>query len=264
MTEIHPTAVVEEGAVLGEGVQIGPYCVVGPMVRLGDHVHLVSHVVVTGHTRVGDHTSVYPFASLGHPPQHSKHKGEVTQLVIGAYNLIREGVTMNPGTVAGGALTEVGDHGMFMANAHVAHDCHVGNHVVFTNGAMIGGHCHVEDHVIIGGLAAVHQYSRIGRHAIIGGMSGVEGDVIPYGSVMGNRAFLAGLNIVGLKRRGFSRDTIHSMRNAYRLLFAPEGTFAERLADVEELFKETKEVTEIVAFARVDSHRSLVMPNRGA
>jgi UDP-N-acetylglucosamine acyltransferase len=170
---------------------------------------------------------------------------------------------MNAGTVAGGGLTKVGDHGMFMATSHVAHDCHVGNHVVFTNGAVIGGHVHVEDYVGIGGLAAVHQFSRIGRHAFIGGMTGVEGDVIPYGSVMGNRAYLAGLNIVGLKRRGFSRDTIHTLRNAYRLLFAQEGTFQERLADVEELFKDTKEVMEIVAFVRADSAtRSLVMPNR--
>ena len=263
MTEIHPTAVVESGAELGQDVQIGPHCVVGARVRLGDHVRLVSHVVVAGHTTIGAHTTIYPFASLGHPPQHLKHRGEDTELVIGAHNLIRESVTMNPGTVAGGGVTQVGDHGFFMATSHVAHDCHVGNHVIFTNGAMIGGHVHVEDHVIMGGLAAVHQSCRIGRHAIIGGMSGVEGDVIPYGSVIGNRAYLAGLNIVGLKRRGFSRDTIHTLRNAYRLLFAQEGTFQERLADVEELFKETKEVMEIAAFVRADSVRGLVVPNRG-
>jgi UDP-N-acetylglucosamine acyltransferase len=264
MTEIHPTAVVEKEAELGEGVQIGPYCFVGARVKLGNHVHLVSHAVVAGSTSIGEHTTIYPFASLGHPPQHLRHKGEETRLIIGSHNLIRDNVTMNAGTVAGGGITTVGDHCMFMAAAHVAHDCHVGNNVIFTNGAIIGGHVHVEDYVIIGGLSAVHQFSRIGRHAFVGGMSAVEGDIIPYGSVMGNRAYLAGLNIVGLKRRGFSRETIHNMRNAYRLLFAQEGTFAERLADVEELFKETKEVAEIVAFARVDSPRSLVMPNRGA
>jgi UDP-N-acetylglucosamine acyltransferase len=263
MTEIHPTAVVESGAVLGQGVQIGPHCVVGSHVRLGDGVRLVSHVVVAGHTTIGAHSTIYPFASLGHPPQHVNYKGEDTELVIGAHNVIRESVTMNPGTAAGGGVTRVGHHGYFLTGSHVAHDCFVGDHVTFINGAVIGGHVHVEDHVTIGGLAAVHQRSRIGRHAFIGGMSGVEGDVIPYGSVLGNRAYLGGLNIVGIKRRGFSRDTIHTLRNAYRLLFAQEGTFQERLADVEELFKDSKEVMEIVAFVRAESSsRSLVMPNR--
>jgi UDP-N-acetylglucosamine acyltransferase len=263
MTEIHPTAVVESGAELGDDVQIGPYCHVGPRVKLGHHVRLVSHVIVAGLTSIGEHTTVYPFASLGHPPQAWKHKGEETQLVIGAHNIIRESVTMNPGMVSGGGITRIGDHGMFMATAHIAHDCQVGSHVVMTNGSMIAGHTHVEDHAIISGLAAVHQNCRIGRNAFVGGLTGVEADVIPYGMVTGNRASLSGLNLIGLKRRGLGRDTIHTLRNAYRLLFAQEGTFAERLADVEELFKDTKEVMEIVAFARVDSVRGLVMPNRG-
>jgi UDP-N-acetylglucosamine acyltransferase len=263
MTEVHPTAVVEKGAELGEGVQIGPYCFVGARARLGEGVRLVSHVVVAGHTSIGAHTIVYPFASLGHPPQAWKHKGEETKLVIGAHNIIRESVTMNPGIASSGGITRVGDHGMFMATAHIAHDCVVGDHVVMTNGSMIAGHVHVEDHAIISGLAAVHQNCRIGRSAFVGGLTGVEADVIPYGMVTGNRASLSGLNLVGLKRRGLSRDTVHTLRNAYRLLFAQEGTFAERLTDVEELFKDTKEVMEIVAFARVDSIRGLVMPNRG-
>lgn len=260
MSDIHPTALVEAGAELGEGVSIGPFCLVGARARLGDHVRLVSHVTVAGRTTVGANTIVYPFSSLGHPPQHLRHRGEETELIIGLCNTIRESVTMNPGTTAGGGVTRVGDHGFFMASAHVAHDCQVGNHVIFTNGAVVGGHVKVGDHVIIGGLAAVHQNCRIGKHAIIGGMTGVEADVIPYGSVIGNRAFLAGLNVVGLKRRGFNRETIHTMRNAYRLLFAQEGTFQERLADVEELFKDEAEVMDIVAFARADSVRGLVMP----
>lgn len=260
MIDVHPTALVESGAELGEGVSVGPFCYVGARAQLAAHVKLVSHVVVTGRTTIGANTTVYPFASLGHPPQHLRHKGEETELIIGAGNTIRESVTMNPGTVAGGGVTRVGDNGFFMATSHVAHDCQVGNSVIFTNGAVVGGHVKVEDHVIIGGLAAVHQNCRIGRHAIIGGMSGVEADVIPYGSVIGNRAYLTGLNIVGLKRRGFSRDAIHTMRNAYRLLFAQEGTFQERLADVEELFKDSPEVSAIVAFARADSVRGLVMP----
>lgn len=263
MSEIHPTAIVEDGAELGENVSIGPYCMVGARARIGAHTRLVSHVTIAGRTTIGENGIIYPFASLGHPPQHLRHKGEETELTIGAHVTVREGVTMNPGTVAGGGVTRVGDHGFFMATSHVAHDSHVGNHVIFTNGAVIGGHVHIEDHVIIGGLAAVHQNCRIGRHAIIGGMSGVEGDVIPYGSVIGNRAYLAGLNIVGLKRRGFTRETIHDLRNAYRLLFALEGTFQERLADVIELFHDKKEVMEIADFAKADAVRGLVMPNRG-
>ena len=263
MTDIHSTAIVESGAELGDNVSIGPYCIVGSRARVGANTRLISHVTIAGRTTIGEGGIIYPFASLGHPPQHLRHKGEETELVIGANVTIREGVTMNPGTVAGGGVTRVGDNGFFMATSHVAHDSHVGNHVIFTNGAVIGGHVHIEDHVIIGGLAAVHQNCRIGRHAIIGGMSGVEGDVIPYGSVIGNRAYLAGLNIVGLKRRGFSRETIHDLRNAYRLLFAYEGTFQERLADVIELFHDKKEVMEIADFVKADAVRGLVTPNRG-
>ena len=260
MTDIHPTAIVADGAQLGDDVSIGPFCVVGPRVKLGKRVKLVSHVVVAGRTTLGDDTMVYPFASLGHPPQHQRDKGEESELVLGVNNTVREYVTMNPGTSAGGGVTTIGDNGFFMAYSHVAHDCHVGNNVILTNGATLGGHVTVEDHANIGGLAAVHQRCRIGRQAFIGGMTGVEADIIPYGMVMGNRAYLAGLNLVGLKRRGLSRDTIHTLRNAYRLLFAQEGTFAERLADVAELFKECREVMDIVTFVRADSARGLVMP----
>jgi UDP-N-acetylglucosamine acyltransferase len=157
-------------------------------------------------------------------------------------------------------MTRVGDNGFFMAYSHVAHDCKVGDNVIFTNGATIGGHVMVEDHVIIGGLAAVHQNCRIGRHAIVGGMTGVEADVIPYGSVIGNRAYLAGLNLLGLKRRGFSREAIHDLRNAYRLLYAQEGTFQERLDEVANLYKSSPEVMDIVTFIRADSARGLIMP----
>ncbi len=260
MTDVHPTAIVESGAELGEDVAIGPFCHVGARVKLSQGVKLLSHVVISGRTILGDNTIVYPFASLGHPPQHLRHRGEETELVLGVNNTVRESVTMNPGTVAGGGRTSVGDNGFFMSYSHIAHDCHVGNNVVLTNGATLGGHVKVEDNANIGGLAAVHQNCRIGRNAFIGGMTGVEADVIPYGLVMGNRASLSGLNLVGLKRRGLSRDTIHTLRNAYRLLFAQEGTFQERLADVAELFKDCKEVMDIVAFVRADSVRGLVMP----
>ncbi len=260
MSAVHETAIVAQGAELGEDVTVGPYCVIGPHVRLGAKVQLHAHVVMAGRTTLGEGTEVFPFAALGNPPQHLRHKGEDTELVIGTHNIIRECVTMNPGTVAGGGVTRVGDDGFFMAYSHVAHDCTVGNNVIFTNGATVGGHVKVEDHVIIGGLAAIHQNCRIGRHAIIGGMSGVEADVIPYGSVIGNRAQLAGLNLTGLRRRGFSRDAVHDLRNAYRLLYAQEGTFQERLEEVAELYKASKEVMDIVAFVRGDSQRGLVMP----
>jgi UDP-N-acetylglucosamine acyltransferase len=258
--DIHPTAIVEKGARLGQRVRIGPYCVIGADVILADDVELVSHVVVGGHTTIGDKTRVFPFASLGLPPQDLKYKGEPTRLVIGKNNVIREHVTMNPGTAGGGALTEVGSNGLFMVATHVAHDCHVGDHVIMANNATLGGHVHVGDFAVLGGLCAVHQYVRIGHHAMIGGMSGVENDVIPFGSVMGDRARLSGLNIIGLKRNGFSREDIHNLRTAYRLLFAQEGTMAERLEDVAGLSAKSQAVMDLLDFIRADSPRSICQP----
>ena len=260
MTDIHPTAVVHEGAELGADVKIGPYSVVGPNVRLGDGVELLSHVVVEGHTQVGSHTRVFPFTSLGHQPQDLKFKGEVSQLVIGANNMIREHVTMNPGTEGGGLETRVGNNCLFMVGAHVAHDCQIADNVILVNNATLAGHVSIEEWAIVGGLSAVHQFVRIGRHAMIGGMSGVTQDVIPYGSITGNRAKLEGLNLVGLKRRNFDRDTIHALRQAYRLIFAQEGTMAERLDDVAELFGDNQPVMEVVEFIRSDSSRSICQP----
>lgn len=260
MTAIHPTAIVEPGARLGEEVAIGPYCIVGPEVELGEGVSLTSHVVVAGRTTIGPNTRIYPFASIGHPPQDLKYKGESSQLVIGANNVIREYVTMNPGTEGGGMVTQVGNNGLFMIGAHVAHDCKIGNHVIMANNATLAGHVEVGDWAILGGLSAVHQFVRVGHHAMIGGMSGVEYDVIPYGSVMGDRARLSGLNVVGLKRRRFSREDIHALRTAYRLLFAQEGAMAERLADVEAMFGDNKPVMDIVNFIRFDSSRSMCQP----
>jgi UDP-N-acetylglucosamine acyltransferase len=260
MPTIHPTAIVEPGAQLAETVKIGPYCVVGADVTLDDGVELVSHAAVAGHTRIGARTRVFPFASLGHPPQDLKYKGERTSLEIGANNVIREHVTMNPGTVGGGGVTRIGGNGLFMVGVHIAHDCKVGSNVIMANNATLGGHVDVGDFAFLGGLCAVHQFVRIGAHAMIGGMSGVEADVIPFGLVMGDRARLSGLNIVGLKRRGFSREDIHSLRTAYRLLFAQEGTMSERLDDVAALYKDTKAVMDMVAFIRSDSARSICQP----
>lgn len=259
-SSIHPTAVVDPGARVGAGVTIGPYCVVGPEVTLADGIRLHSHVVVTGRTTIGPNTHVYPFASIGHQPQDLKYKGEPSELVIGANNIVREQVTMNPGTEGGGMSTRVGNNCLFMVGAHVAHDCKIGNNVIMANNATLGGHVEVEDYAILGGLAAVHQFCRIGQHAMVGGMSGVEQDVIPYGSVVGNRARLMGLNIVGLKRRGFARPDIMVLRKAYRLLFAEEGTMSERLTDVAEMYKDNEAVMDIVDFIRTDSTRAICQP----
>ena len=260
MTEIHPTAIIEDGAKIGENVVIGPYCTIGAEVELDDGVTLNSHVVVNGRTAIGANTKVFPFASIGLPPQDLKYRGEPSRLEIGCNNVIREHVTMNPGTEGGGMLTSIGNNCLFMVGAHVAHDCRIGDHAILVNNATLGGHVKVDEWAIIGGLSAVHQFVRIGRHAMVGGMSGVENDVIPYGSVMGNRARLQGLNIIGLKRRNFSRDVIHALRNAYRLLFAQEGTMSERLEDVAGLMKANEPVMEIVDFIRADSSRPICQP----
>ncbi|KAA0581249.1 acyl-ACP--UDP-N-acetylglucosamine O-acyltransferase [Azospirillum sp. B21] len=257
---IHPSAIVDPAARLGEGVDIGPFCVVGPDVTLGDGVRLVSHVAVDGRTSIGAETVIYPFASIGHRPQDLKFHGEPSELVIGARNQIREHVTMNPGTEGGGMITRVGDDGLFMMGSHVAHDCIVGDHVIMANNATLGGHVTLGDYVIIGGLSAVRQFVRIGSHAMIGGMSGVENDVIPFGLVMGDRARLAGLNLVGLERRGFKKDDIHALRAAYRMLFGPEGTFAERVEEVGRDFGERALISDVLSFIRAKEARSLCQP----
>jgi UDP-N-acetylglucosamine acyltransferase len=260
MVSIHETAVVDGAAKIGANVSIGPYCVVGPDVTLGDGVVLKTHVVIDGFTEIGDGTQIYPFTSIGLPPQDLKYAGEKSRLIIGRNNIIREHVTMNPGTEGGGMETRVGDNGLFMIGVHVAHDCKVGNHVIMANNATLAGHVSVGDFAVIGGLAAVHQFVRIGEHAMIGGLSGVEHDVIPFGSVMGERASLAGLNIIGLKRRGFDRDTIHGIRAAYRGLFEGDGTLEERLDKVSGQFADNAVVQQVAAFIRSNSKRGLVIP----
>lgn len=260
---IHPTAIVDPAASLGGGVKIGPYCIVGADVVLGDGVTLHSHVVVDGRTEIGEGTEIFPFASIGMQPQDLKYKGEPSTLIIGRNNRIREHVTMNPGTEGGGMETRVGDNGLFMVGAHVAHDCIVGNNVIMANNATLAGHVVLEDFAIIGGLSAIHQFVRIGKHAMVGGMSGVENDVIPYGSVMGDRARLSGLNIVGLKRRGFNKEDVHNLRRAYRMLFADEGTMGERVQDVAKLFDDNSGVMEIVEFMSGSSSRGITQPKSG-
>ncbi len=262
MASVHPTALVEKGARLADGVIVGPYCCVGPDVVLDDGVELVSHVVVHGRTTIGAGTRIFPFASVGHQPQDLKYHGEPSRLEIGRNTVIRENVTINPGTEGGGMLTKIGNNCLLMVNAHVAHDCLVGDNVILVNNATLGGHVVIGDNAILGGLSAVHQFVRIGAHAMIGGMSGVETDVIPYGSVIGNRAHLAGLNLVGLKRRGFSRDDIHTLRHAFQELFASEGTMTERTDKVAERFAACAPVMEIVSFIRAETSRSFCQPKQ--
>lgn len=261
MAAIHPTAIIEAGAELGANVRIGPYCHVGQRVVLEDGVELLSHVVVAGITRIGPRTKIFPFASIGHQPQDLKYRGEESRLEIGADNVVREYVTMNPGTKGGGMLTKVGDHCLFMASTHVAHDCTLGDHVIMANHATLAGHITIGDYAFLGGLCAVHQFVRIGAYAMIGGITGVERDVIPFGMVVGDRARLTGLNVVGLQRGGFSRDEIQTLRTAYQMIFGDEiGTFAERVHNAAERFPGVRPVHDVIAFIRAESARGLVQP----
>ena len=260
MSQIHPTAIVAPGAELAGDVVVGPYCVIGRDVRLGPRVSLHSHAVVDGRTTIGEGTRLFPFASIGLEPQDLKYRGEKSELVIGCNNTIREYVTMNPGTAGGGMVTRIGNDCLFMVGAHVAHDCQIGNHVVMANNATLAGHVVVEDYAVLGGLSAVHQFVRIGKHAMIGGMSGVERDVIPYGQVMGDRARLYGLNIIGMQRRGFSREDIQGLRNAYQFLFSTDGTFIDRVNETAERFSGIGPVDDIIEFIRADSSRAICQP----
>jgi UDP-N-acetylglucosamine acyltransferase len=260
MPQIHPTAIVAPGAMLAEDVAVGPYCTVGENVTLGPRVTLMSHAVIGGRTYVGEGTRVFPFASIGLEPQDLKYRGEDSELVIGRNNTIREHVTMNPGTTGGGLITRIGDNCLFMVGVHIAHDCQIGDFVVMANNATLAGHVVVEEYAVLGGLCAVHQYVRIGKHAMIGGMSGVERDVIPYGQVMGDRARLCGLNIIGMQRRGFNREDIQGLRNAYHFLFSSGGTLIERVNETAERFRGVRPVDDIIEFIRADSSRAICQP----
>jgi UDP-N-acetylglucosamine acyltransferase len=258
MLILHPTAIIDPGAEIGAGVEVGPYCTVGPDVKLGDGVRLVSHVAVMGNTRIGARTEVWPFSVLGAPPQDKGYKGEDTKLVIGADNILREQVTMQLGTPKGRGITTVGDGGYFMTGAHVGHDCIVGDKVTFANNATLGGHVVIGDFVNMGGLSAVHQLGRVGKYAFVGGGAPLTGDVIPFGMV-DNHGRLHGLNLVGLKRRGFPREVINEVRAAYRELFHGAGLFDDRLNALTTTFK-SAEVKEIVDFIHAGQKRPLCMP----
>jgi UDP-N-acetylglucosamine acyltransferase len=257
---IHPSSIIEQGATLGADVKIGPFCCVGSNVVLDDGVELVSHVSISGKTTIGKKTKIFPFASIGHPPQDLKYNGEESLTTIGSYNSIREYVTIQPGTAGDKMETVVGNHCLLMVGSHVAHDCIVKDHVVMANNATLAGHVSIGNHVIIGGLAAIKQFVRIGDHAIIGGMVGVEHDVIPFGMVIGERGWLNGLNLVGLKRRGFERDTIQKLQDIYLSVFITnDGTLNERLQSMHERYKNDKDVELLLEFLDGTS-KSLCQP----
>ena len=263
MSLIDPTARVAAGADIAADVEIGPFCVIGPQVKIGSGARLVSHVAIAGVTEIGANTVVYPFASLGTAPQSVHYHGEPTRLVIGANCQIRESVTANTGTVTGGGITTVGDDCFLMAGAHVAHDCHIGHHVIFANNSVIGGHVEIGENVFLGGHCAVHQFVRIGEGAMIGGFSAVKEDVIPYGYVVDPMGRLGGINVVGMKRRGFSKADLHVVRRAVHDMFEGEGTFAERVERVAGAAGTSPAVDKIVAFVRSGKRPIMMMRKRG-
>lgn len=258
---IHTTAIIEDGAVIGQNVQIGPYCVIGSNVTIGDDVKLHAHVVVEGLTTIGEGTEIFSFAVIGSQPQDLKYAGEKSELIIGKNNVIREYATMQPGTKGGGMKTIVGDNCLFMIGTHVAHDCEIGDSVIMANNATLAGHVNVGNHAVIGGLSAVHQFIRIGAFAMIGGMSGVEHDVIPYGLVKGERANLAGLNIVGLSRGGFNKGDISTLQRAVKELFSDDGTMATRMEEIEMDYRDSDLVMNIIKFAKGRTRFPLCAPS---
>ena len=258
---IDPSARIEATAAIGPNVTIGPYCTIGPHVTVGEGCRLIAHVNLTGHTTIGARTVIQPFASLGSPPQSVHYRGGPTRLVVGADCDIRENVTMNTGTEDGGGVTEVGDRCFFMVGSHVGHDCKVGSDVVVANDTLLAGHVSVGDHVVFGGGVAVRQFVRIGEGAMLAGLSGARADVIPWGTVHGLLADLVGLNVVGMRRRGFSKTDIHRYRQAYRVLFLGDGEFRARLERVAADFGGDALVVKMIAFIRAGK-RPLTMASK--
>jgi UDP-N-acetylglucosamine acyltransferase len=258
---IHPSAIVAPGARIGQGAVIGPWCSIGPDVTIEPGARLISHVVADGRTVIGENAVIYPFATIGMAPQDLKYKGEDTETIIGARTQIREHCTIHRGTITGSGVTRVGADCLLMAVVHVAHDCELGDGVIVANNVVMGGHVTIGAGAVIGGATALHQFVRIGRAAMVGGASGVEADVIPFGTVLGNRARLTGLNMIGLRRRGVDKSGQHRLRAAFRLLFAPaEGEtdlFAQRLAQARTLADDPL-VAEMLAFIDAPSRRGLV------
>ncbi|MFB9951983.1 acyl-ACP--UDP-N-acetylglucosamine O-acyltransferase [Rhizobium puerariae] len=260
---IHPLAVVEDGAVIGENVRIGPFSHIGPRVVLKDGVEVISHAVIAGNTQIGENCRIFPMAVIGGVSQSLHEAGENSSLTVGDNCTMREGVTINCGTVGGGGRTVVGNNCLLLANSHVAHDCQLGNDIIMSNNVMLAGHVHVADRAILGGGCAVHQFTRIGRQAFIGGLSAVNYDVIPYGMLNGNPGVLGGLNVVGMTRAGIERSTIHTIRRAFKQIFEGEGNIRTNAAAIRGDYADCKEVIEILDFIAAESDRALSSPFRG-
>lgn len=260
---IHPLALIEDGAVIGENVVVGPFSHVGPRVVLKDGVELLSHAVVSGRTEIGRNCRIFPMAVIGGVSQSLHEAGEDSTLTVGDNCVMREGVTMNCGTVGGGGKTVVGNNCLFLANSHVAHDCQLGNDIIMSNNVMLAGHVHVADRAILGGGCAVHQFTRIGRQAFIGGLSAVNYDVIPYGMLNGNPGVLGGLNVVGMTRAGIERATIHTVRRAFKQIFEGESNIRANAAAIRNDYADCKEAMEILDFIAADSDRAISSTFRG-
>ena len=256
---IHKSSVVDKKAIIGNNVKVGPFCYIGPNVELQEDVELISNVHIEGNTKIGKGTKIFPFASIGTMPQDLKYKGESNSVLIGENNMIREYVTINPGTEGGGSKTIIGNNCLFMISSHIAHDCKVGNNVVIANNVPLGGHVTLEDSVVIGGNSAVQQFTRIGRLAMIGGMTGVLKDVIPFGLSFGNRNYLQGINLIGLRRKKYENKKILELDTAYKKIFSSEK-FHENLAKINGEFKENDLVKEVIDFIEKDKKRPICTP----
>ena len=256
---IHKSSVIDSKAKISKNVKIGPFCYVGPNVVLSENVELVSNVHIEGNTKIGKGTRIFPFASIGTQPQDLKFKGETNSLDIGENNLIREYVTVNPGTKGGGSKTKIGNNCLFMISSHVAHDCKIGNNVIIANNVPLGGHVTIEDSVVIGGNSAVQQFTRIGRLAMIGGMTGVLKDVIPFGLSIGNRNHLQGLNLIGLRRKKYDNQKIMGLSKAYKEIFASKN-FYENLSKINGEHKGNELVNEVITFIEKDKKRPICSP----
>jgi UDP-N-acetylglucosamine acyltransferase len=257
---IHNSSIIEKSAKIGKDVKIGPFCYIGPKVQISDGVELVSNIHIEGKTRVGKKTKIFPFASIGTAPQDLKYKGENNSLEIGENNTIREYVTINPGTEGGGGKTIIGNNCLFMISSHVAHDCKIGNDVVIANNVPLGGHVIVEDSVVIGGNSAVQQFTRIGRLAMIGGMTGVLKDVIPFGLSFGNRNYLRGVNLIGLKRKKYENKEIMELDSAFKKIFSSRNLH-ENLSKINGEYKGNNLVKEVINFISKDKKRPICTPN---
>ena len=255
----HKTSVIDNKSKIASSAKVGPYTVIGPNVEIGNDVEIHSHVNISGNTKIGDGTKIFPFASIGTDPQDLKYKGENTKLEIGKNNKIREYVTINPGTSGGGGLTKIGDNCLFMISSHIAHDCNIGNNVIIANNVPLGGHVTIEDNVVIGGNSAVQQFTRIGKLAMIGGMTGVLNDVIPFGLSIGNRNYLQGLNLIGLRRSSYDNKDILGLIEAYKEIFLTEN-LNENLSKLNGVFKENPLVKEVINFITKDKKRSICTP----